>query len=205
MTLIIIIITTMISILAFNNQALFAKLMFNPYRVYHQKEFYRLITHGFIHVDWVHLIINMLVFYSFGTVVEYYFHRLEEAGILHFADLWFVFMYLVAIIISSLSTLIKHKHNIYYNSVGASGAVSAVLFCSIFFAPLSSISLYAILPIPGIIFGPLYLIYCQYMSRRNVDNINHEAHFIGAIFGFLFPMMIKFDLINTFTSQLFTR
>ena len=203
MTIIIIIVTSFISFLAFNNKDLFSKLMFNPYQVTHQNEYYRLLTHGFIHADWVHLGVNMLVLYSFGTMVEYNFKLLEQHGYMHYANIWFVFFYLTAIIISSLTTLIKHQDHEYYNSVGASGAVSAVLFCSIFFAPLSRISLYAILPIPGIIFGPIYLIYCQYMSKRNVDNINHEAHLIGAIFGFLFPLLIRFDLINLFTSQLF--
>jgi membrane associated rhomboid family serine protease len=145
----------------------------------------------------------MLVFYSFGSAVEYNFHLLEGAGYIHYANLWYISMYLVAIVVSSLTTLINHKDHGYYNSVGASGAVSAVLFCSIFFAPLSRISLYAIIPIPGIIFGPLYLAYCYYMGKKNTDNINHDAHFIGAIFGFLFPLIIRFDLIHNFIYQLF--
>ncbi len=177
--------------------------MLNPYRVHHNREYYRLLTHGFVHADWMHLIVNMLVFYSFGSVVEYNFHGLEEAGYLHYANLSYVFMYLVSIIISSLTTFIKHRNHDFYNSVGASGAVSAVLFCSIFFSPLNKVLLFAVVPIPGIIFGPLYLVYCYYMSKRNADNINHDAHFIGALFGFIFPLMIKFDLIYIFTSQLF--
>ena len=206
MTLLIIILTVLTSFLAFNNNELFSKLMFNPYQVHHRKEFYRLLTHGFIHADWMHLIVNMFVLYSFGSVVEQYLQHYEDIGYLHFASAWYVFMYLVAIIISSLTTLRKHKNNVYYNAVGASGAVSAVLFCSIFFAPLNGIG-FMFLPsnvsIPGIIFGPLYLLYCHYMSKRNADNINHDAHFIGAIFGFLFPMMIKFELLKDFIDRLF--
>ncbi len=205
MTTIIIIITCIISIMAFNNKDMFSKLLLNPYSVYHNKEYFRLLTHGFIHADWVHLFVNMLVFYSFGRIVEFNFHELEKIGYLHNPNLWFVFMYLSAIIVSSLTTFLNHKDNYHYNSVGASGGVSAVLFCSIFFSPLSRISLYAILPIPGIIFGPLYLAYCYYMSKRNADNINHDAHFIGAIYGFLFPLLIRWDLINLFIENLFNK
>ena len=204
MTIILIAITCVISVLSFNNSDLFSKLMLNPFRVYHQKEYYRLITHGFVHADWMHLIVNMLVFYSFGNVVEYNFQLLEKAGILHNANLWFIGFYLAGIVISSLTTMFKHKDHEFYNSVGASGAVSAILFCSIFFSPLGKILLFAVIPIPGIIFGPLYLAYCYYMSKRNADNINHDAHFIGAVFGFLFPLMIRFSLYNIFIENLLT-
>jgi len=205
MTIILIIITSLISMIAFNDTALFSKLMFNPYRVYHNREYYRILTHGFVHADWMHLIVNMIVFYSFGTNVEYYFHQLEGAGYLHHANLWYISMYLIAIVVSSLTTLIYHKDHGYYNSVGASGAVSAVLFCSIFFAPLNQIFLMAIIPIPGIIFGPLYLAYCYYMGKKNADNINHDAHFIGAVFGFIFPLIINFNLIYNFIDLLFNK
>jgi membrane associated rhomboid family serine protease len=205
MTLIFVIITSAISVLAFSNEQIFSKLQFNPYQVYHRKEYYRLLTHGFIHADWVHLFVNMLVLYSFGTVVEGYFQQLETEGLMHFANAWFTFMYLSAIVVSSLTTLKKYKDNILYNSVGASGGVSAVLFCSIFFAPYNKISLYAVLPIPGIVFGVLYLIYSQYMNKKNIDNVNHDAHFIGAVYGFLFPLLIKLNLVYFFINQLLNR
>ena len=190
MTIVFIIITSIVSVLAFNNEYLFSKLQFNPYRVYHRKEYYRLISHGFVHADWMHLIINMIVLYSFGTAVEMFFGQKEAEGLMHFSNIWYIMLYLTGIVISSLLTLAKQKDNPYYNAVGASGAVSAVTFCAIFFAPYSQLLVYGIIPIPGIVFGILFLVFSQYMSRRGSDNINHDAHFVGAIFGLLFPLII---------------
>jgi membrane associated rhomboid family serine protease len=201
MTLVFIIITCIISVLAFNNDHLFLKMQFNPYQVYHRKQYYRLISHGFIHADWMHLIVNMIVLYSFGTAVETYLGRYEMRGDIQFSKVWFTILYLVGIVISSLLTLKKQKDNPSYNAVGASGAVSAVTFCAIFFAPYSELLLYAFIPIPGIVFGILYLVFSQYMSRRGNDNINHDAHFVGAVFGFLFPLIIKFQFIHIFLDQ----
>lgn len=195
------IITGIVSVMAFNNDELFSKMQFNAHRIYHKKEYYRLISHGFIHADWMHLIINMIVLYSFGMAVESYFSQLEAEGLMHFSRVWYTLLYLLGIVVSSLLTLAKQKDNPFYNAVGASGAVSAVTFCAIFFAPYSKLLLYAIIPIPGIVFGILYLIFSQYMSRRGGDNINHDAHFVGAIFGFLFPLMIKFEFIHIFLDQ----
>lgn len=202
MTLAFIIITSIISIVAFGNRQLFAKFQFNPYQVYHRKEYYRLLSHGFIHADWMHLIVNMIVLYSFGNAVESYFGQLEAEGLMNHAEIWFSFMYLAAIIFSSVTTLKKYKDDFMYNSVGASGGVSAVLFCSIFFNPWAKLGLYFVIPVPAIIFGVGYLIYSQYMSKKNIDNINHDAHFIGAVFGFLFPLLIKFSFIYIFINQL---
>ena len=205
MTFVFIIITCIVSILSFNNEQLFSKLQFNPYQVYHRKEYYRLLSHGFVHADWMHLLVNMFVLYSFGTAVESYFGQLEAAGMMQYGKAWFAFMYLAAIIFASVTTLKKHKDDIFYNSVGASGAVSAVLFCSIFFNPWAKLGLYFVIPVPAIIFGAGYLIYSQYMSKRGTDNINHDAHFIGAVFGFLFPLLIKVSFISIFINQLLGR
>lgn len=184
--------TILISILAFNNRDLFSKLQLNPYQVYHRKEYYRIISHGFIHADWMHLFVNMFVLYSFGTAMESYFNQLSNEGLMNYPKLWYTLLYLAGIIVSSLTTIYKQKDNALYNCVGASGAVSAVLFCTIFFAPLSKLGVYFIIPMPGIVFGILYLIYSQYMSKKDVDNINHDAHFVGAIFGFIFPLFINY-------------
>ncbi len=192
----------LISISGFNNPELFAKLQFNPYQVVNRGEYYRLLTHGFLHAGWWHLIVNMFVLFLFGRVTEFYLQNLQEAGIIKIYRLIYILFYLVAIIISSLVSLIKHRDNIWYNSVGASGAVSAVIFFSIFFNPWERLYLYAMLPIPGIVFGALYLIYSQYMSRREGDNINHDAHFVGAVFGFLFPLLLDAGLFNYFIQQL---
>lgn len=202
MTIILIVFTSIISILAFRNQELFAKLQFNPYQVYHRKEYYRLITHGFLHAGWWHLIINMMVLYFFGRVAEKYMEQILGYHSFPVYRLVYVGFYLLAIVVSSLISLLKHRNNIWYNAVGASGAVSAVTFFFIFFNPWEPLYLYGIVKIPGIIFGVLYLIYSQVMRKRNVDNINHDAHFVGAVFGFIFPLFINVSLINHFLNQL---
>jgi membrane associated rhomboid family serine protease len=203
MTLLIVILTAVVSIVAFSRPELMYKLQFNPYQVYHRKQYYRLLTHSLLHADWVHLLINMFVLFSFGTAVERYFGQLENLGIIRSPIFTYLLLYAGGVAVSSLTTLKKHKDNHWYNSVGASGGVSAVIFTSIFFAPWQNLLLYAIIPIPGIVFGALYLAYSHYMSKKAADNINHDAHFIGAIYGLLFPLLIDLSLFGTFINQLF--
>lgn len=203
MTIFIIIVTSLISIVAFGNRELFEKLQLNPYKVYHKKEWYRIISHGFLHADWVHLIINMIVLLSFGSAVENIFKQLAANGIIQSPVLVFVLLYFISMIAATLTSVVKQKNNAWYNSVGASGAVSAVIFTSIFFQPLARLYLYAVIPIPGIVFGVLYLGYSHYMSKKGGDNINHDAHFIGAVVGFIFPLFIDPSLIHVFLNQLF--
>ena len=203
MTILLIVITSIISILAFNRRELFDKLQLNPYAVWHKKEWYRIISHGFLHADWVHLFINMFVLFSFGSSVENIFKQLATEGIIKSPVLSYVLLYFVSMIFATLTTIKKQKDNYWYNSVGASGAVSAIVFASIFFQPLAKLYFYAVIPIPGIVFGVLYLGYSHYMSRRGGDNINHDAHFIGAVFGFLFPIILEPKLIYIFLGQLF--
>ncbi len=203
MTILLIIITSLISIIAFNRRELFDKLQLNPYAVYHKKEWYRILSHGFLHADWIHLFINMFVLYSFGNSVERIFKQLETEGIIKSAVLSFVILYFASMIFATITSIKKQKDNYWYNSVGASGAVSAIVFTHIFFFPLQAIELYAIIPIPGIILGIAYLVYSHYMSKRGKDNVNHDAHFIGAVFGLLFPIVLEPKLINVFLGQLF--
>lgn len=202
MTILIIIITSLISILAFNNKTLFFRLQFNAYQIYHRKEIHRLLTHGFVHANWWHLGINMLVLYFFGGYVEQTLKMLAAQGLLNSPLLMYLLMYLLAIVFASTISLVKFRDNPMYNSVGASGAVSAVVFFMIFFEPWEKLYLYGIIGIPGIVFGVLYLVYAQYMSRRGGDNINHDAHFLGAVFGFIFPLFIDLSLFKYFLSQL---
>jgi membrane associated rhomboid family serine protease len=201
-TIIIIIATCLVSIGAFNNHELFGKLQFNPYQVYHRKEYYRLITHGFVHANWWHLFVNMFVLYFFGTNAEKLFAALATAGLVKHPVFLFVLFYIVSIAFSCSISLFRQKDNFMYNAVGASGATSAVLLFSIFFDPWQMIGVYFI-PVPGIIFAVLYIIYSQYMSRRGGDNIAHDAHLLGAVFGFIFPLFIDLGLVNYFISNLF--
>jgi membrane associated rhomboid family serine protease len=201
-TFIIIIATTLCSIIAFSSGSLFSSLLLSPYQIYHRREYYRLLTHGFLHADWMHLIINMFVLFSFGNNVENWLVHLKYSGYIHHPVLVYCLLYFGGVVIASLITLVKHRNNYGYSSVGASGAVSAVVFTSIFFAPLDRLYFFAAIPIPGIVFAVLYLAYSSFMSRRNRDNINHDAHFAGAVYGFIFPILIDFRLLSHFLEAL---
>ena len=195
-TYLIIAVTCVVSYICFGNQSMANKLALSPYQVVHRKEWYRVVSHGFVHADMTHLLVNMFTYWSFGTYMEQYY---QYAGL---GILGYLLLYFGGMIFASSLDLSKHKDNPYYLSIGASGAVSAVLFSSIFFNPWGKIYFFAILPIPGIVFGIIYLYYCQYMAKKAGDHINHNAHFLGALFGFLLPVLLKPSLINVFIDAL---
>ncbi len=199
MTIIIIAITAVVSIAAFNRPEFMDKLQFNASKVVHRREYQRLITHGFVHANWEHLIVNMIVLFSFGSAIEsdfsYAFGRMHNA--------YFLILYFGGMLFSNIYALYKHRNNYYYNAVGASGAVSAVLFAAIFFDPWSKIYFFGLLPIPGIIFALAYLAYSYYMSRKQSDHVAHDAHFLGSVFGFIFPAVLNIDLLQRFLDKLF--
>ena len=155
--------------------------------------------------DYVHLAINMLVLYSFGRYVEQKLGQLEDQGIIFSGPFFFILLYVGSIALASLSTVTRYRNNEGYSAVGASGAVSAVVFTYIFFAPLQKIYFYMVLPIPGILFGILYLVYSSYMGKRGKDNVNHSAHFWGAVVGFLFPILLEPSLFLGFLEHLFPK
>jgi membrane associated rhomboid family serine protease len=201
MTLLLIAAISVVSALAFSQQQIMHNLQFNAYKIVQGKQLYRLITHAFVHANWEHLLVNMIVLYSFGTAVEQFFG-------LTFGDQgrsYYLFLIFGSVIFSTLYSLYQNRKNPYYNAVGASGAVSAVLFTAIFFDPWNNIYFFGILPIPGIIFGGLYLYYSYYMSTKKADNIGHDAHFLGAVFGFLLPIVLKPALLIGFLDLLLGR
>ncbi|MCF8336175.1 MAG: rhomboid family intramembrane serine protease [Bacteroidales bacterium] len=202
-TPIIIAITAAISILAFGNENLFQRLQLNPYLIHHRNQFHRIITHGFLHADWIHLLVNMIVLFSFGSAVENRFDILEHKGMISNPILHFLILYFIGMMISTFSTIRKYKDNFNYNAIGASGAVSAVVFAFILFSPTNTLLLMGIIPIPAIVFGVLYLVYSQYMRRKSGGNVNHDAHFIGAVFGFIYPILLEPNLIRYFFNQIF--
>ena len=187
---------SIISFLCFDRRHLLNRLSFCPYAIFRHQEWYRIVTHGFVHADTMHLLVNMFTLWSFGTYMESMFE------IVGFGKLGFLGLYFGGMIFASMYDLFKYRDNIYYQSIGASGAVSAVLFSSILFDPWGKIYFFAVLPIPGIIFGVLYLGYCQYMARNSADNINHNAHFYGALFGLLFPVLLRPSLFSHFLEAL---
>ncbi len=197
-TWIIIGITFITSYLTFQNPSMMEKLQFNAALVVHRKQYYRLLTHAFIHVGWTHLLVNMLVLYFFGPHVESLFGYFFGAK----ASLYYVILYVGGILVSNAWSLIKHQNDHYYNAVGASGAVSAVLFAFIFLNPWEKLYLFAIVPIPAIIFAIGYLFYSYQMGKRKADNVAHDAHLLGAVFGFVFPLILKPDLFSRFIDLL---
>jgi membrane associated rhomboid family serine protease len=184
-TLIIIILTVIISFTAFNNQRIINDLIFYPPAITKQNQWWRFFTCGLIHADITHLLFNMFSLYMFGEFVE----RSFSSPIL-FAEkgkILYLVMYLLALFVCLIPTFIKHKNDYYYRSLGASGAVSAVVFAGILFDPTAKLGFFFIPPvIPGYIFGPLYLILSTYLEKRSQDNINHSAHIWGALFGIIF-------------------
>lgn len=191
--------TVLISIMAFNNHDLFLKMKHWPYQEARRGEYYRWLTSGFLHGDPMHLIFNMLTLYFFGGYVEDWFGALFP-GI---GGLVYLVFYLAAIVAASSATYQKHKNTSGFASIGASGAVAAVLFACILLDPTIGIMLFFIpIPIPGFIFGVLYLWYSSYAARRGGDNIDHTAHFFGAVFGFFFPLLLKPSLFLLFIEQL---
>ncbi len=198
MTLYILVLTVAISIIALYNREVMSKLIFNPYMIGVRKEWWRFVTCGFIHADWLHLGVNMLVFFSFGKVVEMYYAAVFDDK----ATFYFLLLYIGGIVISITPSYKKHLNNAGYNALGASGAVAAILFTAILFDPLRPIYLYAIIKVPGILLGVAYLFYSYYMDKRGNDHINHDAHFWGAVFGVVFTIALKPSLLLHFIDNL---
>jgi membrane associated rhomboid family serine protease len=200
MTYIIIGITAIISILAFNNAELFDKLKFNAFYIQKERQWYRFLSYGLVHADWMHLFINMFVLYSFGEIVQTLFMQ-------YFGDrglVYYLLLYMGGLGFSTLFDFGKYKDDVFYNAVGASGAVSAIVFSSIILYPEGRIFLFFIpIGIPAPVFGILYLVYSAYMAKRGRDNIGHSAHFWGAVFGSIFTIAIDYHLFLSFLDRLF--
>jgi membrane associated rhomboid family serine protease len=185
-------ITIASSLLAFYNDELYGRMILNPYQVAKGKETFTLLTSGFIHKDWVHLVFNMMTYYFFAFNLE--------ATIGHWQ---FALLYVASLVLSDLPTVYKNRENFWYRSLGASGAISAVVFSSIMFDPMAHMGILLIpVQIPAIIFGGLYLVYCVYASRRASDGINHDAHFYGALCGIVFTIILVPASVHIFFDKL---
>ena len=195
----IILFTVVASVICFNNEELFSRLKFNAFDVQHEKQWYRFFSYGFLHSGWVHLFINMLVLYSFGNQVEHYYRGFFHEKYI----LYYLLLYMGGLLLSIIPAFGKHKNDVFYNAVGASGAVSAVIFASILIVPKAPISFFFIpVEIPAWIFGSIYLVYELYMSRKAKDNIGHDAHFWGAVYGVVFTLVLHPALGGKFLMQI---
>ena len=195
------------SIYCFNDRNAMSKYLFHPYSIYHNKEHYRFLTHAFIHGDFIHLIFNCLALYSFGITLEedyfgndYYFN--PKIG-----KLYYILLFTGGIYAASFTEYFRNKHDSSYSSLGASGAISSIMFCFIMVSPLSQISLF-FFPMQGWIAGILLLGVSYFLIKKKrsgtySDNISHESHFWGALFGVAFILILKPGLIRQFIEQVF--
>ena len=188
-TLVIIIITVLVSLGGFSNQKLIDDLIFYPPAVSKQRQWYRFFSCGLIHADFSHLLFNMLSLYFFGPAVERAFSYFYMEG-----GRWiYLLLYTSALLVSLLPTYYKNIENYHYRSLGASGAVSAIIFAGLLLSPGSEVYIFFIpIPIPGFIFAPLYLILSAWMDRKGTGNINHSAHIWGAVYGLAFTLLVGY-------------
>jgi membrane associated rhomboid family serine protease len=195
LTLLILILTLVTSIFAFSNPVWMSKLMFRPYAIVYHKEWYRFFTYGFVHADFIHLLVNLWVLYIFGEVVEASLIMLKGSH----GVLYFILLYVGGLLFSPLLSLRKHKEDMHYAAVGSSGAISAIVFAFILMYPLAPLMIFPIpISIPAFIFGMAYIAYSWYMSRRSSDHIGHDAHLLGAIFGLIYMIIIEPSLFFRF-------
>ena len=177
MLLLIVAVTVGASLFAMKRPQILEKLMLVPYNVNHFKEYYRIVSHGFIHADGTHLFFNMFVLWEFGTTVE-----AEMGGS-------FPVLYFGALLTATIPSLTKHKDHAEYKSLGASGAVSAVLMAFIVAHPTQPLLLFFIIPMPAIFAGVLFFLYERHMQKKGGSGIAHDAHIYGALFGLLFSVV----------------
>ena len=192
-TLFIIIITVVVSLLAWQSPQLMQRLIFYPPAV-QRGQVDRFVTHGFIHAAGMHLFFNMFTLYSFGQAVQGFF--MSKLG-----SLGFVLFYLAALVVAIMPTYLKQKNNPRYSSLGASGAVSAVIFSYILMNPWSRLLLFVI-PVPAIVFAVAYVAYSVWADGQGRGSINHSAHLVGGIFGMLATIAIEPGIVAHFFNQL---
>ena len=186
-------ITCLVSWIAFNNRKLADRLILWPPAIDKHRQYDRLLTYGFIHADFMHLLFNMITLFFFGPLIE---RLMSGIGV------WvFPVFYLSGLVVSILPTYLKNQKNPNYLSLGASGAVSAVLFAFILLQPWQLIFVFFI-PLPAIVFAVLYLGYSIWMDKRGGDRINHSAHLSGAAYGVLFMVVMEPRVLGYFLSQL---
>ena len=193
-TFLLIAVTVLVSWRAFNDRRLMERLILWPPAIQRYRQYDRLVTHGFIHADGQHLLFNMITLFFFGRAIEPVF--VERIGMLGFAA-----FYVSAIVMAIMPTYFRHQRDAGYRSLGASGAVSAVLFSFILFAPWSLIFVFFI-PVPAIIYAALYIGYSIWMDRRGGDNVNHSAHLWGAAYGVLFTVLMEPRVAANFVAPL---
>jgi membrane associated rhomboid family serine protease len=195
-TVIIVVITCLISFIAFSNLKVMDSLIFWPPAVSMRHEYWRFVTCGLIHADFVHLLFNMFTLYFFGRALETLY--MGELGLKHY---YFLILYILALIFANIPTYLKRKDDYNYRSLGASGAVCAVVFACILIRPWDKIWLYGI-QMPALIYAVIFMVYSIYMAKRGGDNVNHDAHLWGAAFGVVFTLLVDHEVFGNFINSL---
>lgn len=198
-TLLLLGVTVAVSFYAYDNRSWFEKLSFRPYSIKHNRgEAYRFLSYAFVHADLLHLVFNMMVLYMFGELLERHFYLVYGKLGLYY----FILLYFGGALFATIPGFIKHRNNIVYTVVGASGATSALVFSYIALEPVNKLGLFFLPGIPAIVFGILILISEYYLSKRGGTNIAHDAHIYGSIYGFLFTLLIDRDNFSQFILKL---
>ncbi|KPM48649.1 rhomboid family intramembrane serine protease [Jiulongibacter sediminis] len=198
-TILLVIATVIASVYAWRDTSLRNKWIHNPYLANRNKEYHRLLTSGFIHADYLHLFFNMYAFYLFGGVVEQYFSVFFGAK----AILAFLGLYILGIIVANLPDFVKYKDHAGFNSLGASGGVSAVVFCSVILNPMMELMIFPIpVAMPGYIFAVIYVAYSIFMEKRQMNNVNHMAHLWGGLWGVVFILTTEPSTLRRFIEQI---
>lgn len=191
-------VTVATSVYAFSNPHIYVRMMLNPYSIHRDKiKWYTVFTSGIIHADWMHLLFNMLTFFYFGFALESIF--VQASGPI--GHLYFALLYLLSLVLSDIPTILQQKNNPHYFSLGASGAISAVLFSFILFYPKAELRIFFAIPMPAYVFAGLYIVYCIWASKNSKDRINHDAHLFGALSGLVITILLYSWIIGHFIDQ----
>ncbi len=199
LTTILIIANVAASFYAWQNPDIMSKWLMNPYQINRKNEYFRFLTSGFIHGDQMHLIFNMIGLYSFGAYLESAYksqYGIQTGGVLY------LLLYILGIVAADLPSYFKHKDNYSFNSLGASGGVSAIIYACILLNPWMRMGIYFVIPIKGIFFAILYTSYSIWMGKKGTDNINHSAHLFGGLFGVVFMILTYNGAWSGFMNQM---
>ena len=217
------------SLYCFYDKTALYKYLFHPYSIKHNKEHYRFLTHAFIHGDTMHLAFNVFALYMFGYAVEDHYYLLPDGNYIGLytslfydkdsadpeellnatrkAKIAYLALFTGGIYAASITEYFKHRNNPSYSSLGASGAIEAIIFSYIIIQPFTTLYLF-VLPMPAWLLGILFLAGSYYLSKRKTgdpeaDRIGHEAHFWGAIFGVIFTIILKPSLVTNIFNSIF--